>query len=79
MRRREFTAFVGGPSLAWSSAAPAQQRERMRQIGVLMGYAETDADTQANLAALREALQELDWAEGRNINSPRANTISNGR
>ena len=79
MRRRVFIAFVGGLSLAWSSAAHAQQRERMRQIGVPMGYAETDADTQANLAALREALQELDWAEGRNINSPRANTISNGR
>ena len=64
MRRREFIAFVGGLSLAWPSAARA---ERMRQIGLLMGYAETDADTQANLAALREALQELDWAEGRNI------------
>ena len=64
VRRREFIAFVGGLNLAWQSAARA---ERMRQIGLLMGYAETDADTQANLAALREALQELNWAEGRNI------------
>jgi putative ABC transport system substrate-binding protein len=67
VRRRQFIAFVGGLSLAWPSAAPAQQRERLRQIGVLMGYAETDADTRANLAALREGLQELDWAEGRNV------------
>ena len=67
MRRRQFIAFVGALSLAWPSAAPAQQRERLRQIGVLMGYAETDADTRANLTALREDLQELDWAEGRNV------------
>ena len=67
VRRHQFIAFVGALSLAWPSAAPAQQRERLRQIGVLMGYAETDADTRANLTALREDLQELDWAEGRNV------------
>jgi putative tryptophan/tyrosine transport system substrate-binding protein len=66
VRRREFIALIGGTA-AWPVAAWAQQSERMRVIGVLMGYSETDADTQANLAALREALQQLDWVEGRNI------------
>src|SRR5215831_8703754 len=67
VRLRLFIAFVGALCLAWPSAAPVQHRERLRQIVVLMGYAETDADTRANLTALREDLQELDWAEGRNI------------
>jgi putative tryptophan/tyrosine transport system substrate-binding protein len=65
MRRREFLALIG--STAWSLAAQAQQGERMRRIGVLMGYAETDWEAQAWVAAFREALQKLGWTEGRNI------------
>src|SRR5574341_306203 len=48
-------------------AAGAQQTGELRRIGVLMGYAETDPDAQANVAAFREALQKLGWGEGRNI------------
>src|SRR5215510_13705415 len=65
MRRREFLALIG--STAWSLAAQAQQSERMRRIGVLMGYAESDWEAQAWVAAFREALQKLGWTEGRNI------------
>ena len=65
MRRRKFLALIG--STAWSLAAQAQQGERMRRIGVLMGYAETDPDAQTNVAAFREGLLKLGWAEGRNI------------
>ena len=39
----------------------------MRRIGVLMGYAETDSDAQAKLAAFRESLYKLGWVEGGNI------------
>jgi hypothetical protein len=39
----------------------------VRRIGVLMGYAESDPDAQANVAAFRESLQKLGWAEGRNV------------
>ena len=39
----------------------------MRRIGVLMGYAESDREGQANVAAFREGLEKLGWAEGRNI------------
>jgi putative ABC transport system substrate-binding protein len=66
MRRREFLSFLGGAA-AWSLAAQAQQGERMRRIGVLMGYAENDWEAQAWVAAFREALQKLGWTEGRNI------------
>ena len=45
---------------AWPLAARAQQSERMRRIGVLMGYAESDSDARAWYATFREALQKLE-------------------
>jgi putative ABC transport system substrate-binding protein len=39
----------------------------MRRIGVLMGYAESDRQGQANVAAFRMGLQKLGWTEGRNV------------
>ena len=67
MRRREFITLLGGAAAAWPIAARAQQGERMRRIGVLMGYAESDRGAQARLAAFRDGLQKLGWTEGRNI------------
>ena len=37
----------------------------VRRIGVLMGYAESDLEAQAHIAAFREELQKLGWTEGR--------------
>ena len=68
MRRRDFIALLGGAAAsAWPLAAHAQQPDRMRRIGVLMGYAESDRVGQAFLTAFREGLQKLGLAEGRNI------------
>ena len=67
MRRREFITSLGGAAAAWPVAVRAQQAERMRRIGMLMGYAESDADARAWYAAFREALQKLGWTGGRNI------------
>jgi len=67
MRRREFITLVGSAGVAWPLAARAQQPERMRRVGVLMGYAETDLAAQAQVAAFRQELQKLGWDEGRNI------------
>ena len=68
MKRRDFIALLGGSAAAaWPLAARAQQPERMRRIGVLMGYAESDSEAQANIAGFREGLQKLGWSEGRNL------------
>jgi putative tryptophan/tyrosine transport system substrate-binding protein len=67
MKRRGFITLLGGAA-AWPLAARAQQqRDQMRRIGVLMGFAESDREGQTFVAAFRDGLQKLGWAEGRNI------------
>jgi putative ABC transport system substrate-binding protein len=66
MQRRDFIKVIGG-TVAWPLAARAQQPGDMRRIGMLMAYAETDREGQAFVAAFREALAKLGWAEGRSI------------
>jgi putative ABC transport system substrate-binding protein len=68
MRRRAFlTLLGGGAALALPRVALAQQPGGMRRIGVLMAWVESDSGAQARVAAFREGLQKLGWAEGRNI------------
>jgi hypothetical protein len=64
MRRREFITLLGGAAAAWPLAARAQQGERMRRIGVLSPFAESDPDAQANETAFRQALEKLGWSDG---------------
>jgi putative ABC transport system substrate-binding protein len=66
MRRREFISLLGGATVAWSVATHAQQTERVRRIGVLMAFAESDHEAQSWVAAFREELRKLGWTEGRN-------------
>ena len=58
------TRALGGAAAAWPLAVGAQQGERVRRAGVLMGYAEADPAAQAQVAALRQELQKLGWDEG---------------
>jgi putative ABC transport system substrate-binding protein len=67
MKRREFITLFGGAAVARPLPARAQQSERMRRIGVLMAYAESDSEAQDWIAALRGGLQKLGWTEGHNI------------
>jgi putative ABC transport system substrate-binding protein len=67
MRRREFITLLGGATAAWPLAARAQQREQMRRIGVLMNTAADDPQSPVRIAALLQGLQELGWADGRNV------------
>src|SRR5215471_12821220 len=66
MRRREFIALAGGAA-AWPLTARAQQPNRMRLVGVLMAFPETDSAAQSWLAAFRAALANLGWTEGSNL------------
>src|SRR5262249_17972613 len=67
MKRREFITLLGGAATAWPVAARAQQRERMRGIGALIGSTANDAEGQARIAAVLQGLQELGWTVGRNL------------
>jgi ABC-type uncharacterized transport system substrate-binding protein len=66
MRRRDFLGAVVG-SAAWPIALRAQQVDRMRRIGVLLGLAANDLLGQAILTTLLQALQQLGWIDGRNV------------
>ena len=66
MKRRDFITLIGSTA-AWPFAASAQQPERMRVIGILLGIAKDDPDYQPWISAFRQALQELGWIEGRNV------------
>ena len=68
MKRREFiTLLGGGAAVAWPLAARAQQPERVRRIGVLMASAADNSESQARIAAFLQGLQQLGWADGRNV------------
>ena len=67
LNRREFITLLGGAAAAWPLAVRAQQPERMRRIGVLMGQAADDPEAQARVAAFVQGLQELGWSDGRNV------------
>jgi ABC-type uncharacterized transport system substrate-binding protein len=66
VQRREFITLLGSVA-AWPIVASAQQTERMRRIGVLMGAAPDEPETRARYTAFVQGLQELGWTDGRNI------------
>jgi putative ABC transport system substrate-binding protein len=67
MRRRDFITGIGSVA-TWPLVARAQQpADRMRRIGVMMGYAENDPEAQTRLAAFKQGLLALGWNEGRNL------------
>jgi putative tryptophan/tyrosine transport system substrate-binding protein len=66
MKRREFISLLGGAAV-WPLAARAQQRERLRRIGVLLPGAEGDPIGQDLIPAFRQGLRDLGWTEGRNL------------
>jgi len=68
MKRRDFIiTLIGGAAASWPLAARAQRPDRMRRIGMLEAFAESDHDAQSWVAAFREELRNLGWTEGRNI------------
>ena len=68
-KRREFITLLGGAAAAWPVAARAQQSERMRRIGVLMGLVAGDPEAQSRVVAFENGLRELGWVKGRNLST----------
>src|SRR5512133_161458 len=66
MKRRDFIRLIGGAAVAWPLAARAQ-RDRVRRIGMLILYSQTDREGQARIAAFLDTLQKLGWTDGRNV------------
>ena len=66
MRRRDFITCLG-VALCWPVRGRAQQADRVRRIGVLLPYAENDAEAKSHLSALTQQLKPLGWSEDRNI------------
>ena len=67
MKRREFITLLGGAAAAWPLTARAQQGERVRRVGLLVGLAVGDPEVAKYSSELREALRALGWIEGKNL------------
>jgi putative ABC transport system substrate-binding protein len=66
IRRRQFITLLG-TAAAWPLAARAQQREKLRRIGILMNLAADDPEAQRRMNAFVRGLQQLGWTDGRNV------------
>jgi putative tryptophan/tyrosine transport system substrate-binding protein len=67
MRRREFIQAIAASACVWPHTVHAQAPARVRRIGVLMGLAADDQESQARLAAFAQGLQQAGWTVGQNI------------
>jgi putative tryptophan/tyrosine transport system substrate-binding protein len=67
MERRAFITLLGGGTAALPLLARAQRVQRQRQVGVLLGLAESDAEGQARLGTFKQALQHLGWTDGEGV------------
>jgi putative ABC transport system substrate-binding protein len=65
IKRRSFLTLLGAS--AWPLAVLAQQGDRVRRIGVLISYDETDPEGKLRLSAFTQALADLGWTDGRNV------------
>ena len=63
MKRRELLIVLGGAAVTWPLAARGQHTNQIRQIGMLMAYAENDregqAEGQAFVTNFREGLEKI--------------------
>ena len=66
MKRRTFIAGLGSAAV-WPVAARAQQGDRVRRIGVLMGGDENDPVQKTLVSAFTRALADLGWTDDRKV------------
>jgi len=66
LKRRQFITLLGGAAVT-PLMARAQQPERMRRIGILATFTESDREARSWISALVQQLQEFGWTDGRNL------------
>jgi len=66
MRRREFLSVLGVASIS-PLAGQAEESERVRRVGVLLAYPESNPFARAYEGALTQALGHLGWTEDKNL------------
>src|SRR6516162_4545043 len=66
MRRRDFIQGIAVSSV-WPVAVRAQQSNGMRRVSIMLAFAEADAEIQTWLATFVQALRELGWIDGSNV------------
>jgi putative tryptophan/tyrosine transport system substrate-binding protein len=67
MQRREFITLLGCTVAVWPQVANAQPSNKLRLIGVLIGFASNDPEAENRFAAFRSAFQRLGRTEGSNV------------
>jgi putative ABC transport system substrate-binding protein len=67
LKRREFVRLLGGAAVTWPLAARAQQAGKVRHIGVLMGWSESDPELRGLVTSFVQELARLGWIDGRNV------------
>jgi putative ABC transport system substrate-binding protein len=66
IRRRQFITLLGGASMLPQTLL-AQQADRIRRVGILMGPSQNDPETKGRLEALERGLKNFGWDQGRNV------------
>jgi putative tryptophan/tyrosine transport system substrate-binding protein len=79
MRRREVLGLLAGTLAPWPRMALGQSVGQLRNIGVLMGLAETDPEIPRRVAIFRQGLQDLGWIDGHNIRIDYRSAIEAGQ
>jgi putative tryptophan/tyrosine transport system substrate-binding protein len=64
MRRREFIVGLGSAAAAWPRAARAQQPDKVRRIGVIMGFSVQNYEAKRRVTAFERKLADLGWKDG---------------
>ena len=67
MRRRDFLNAIAGSAAAWPLTVRAQQGDRKRRLGIILGGAAEESETKARITVFLQELKHLGWDEGRNV------------
>ena len=67
MRRRDFIRVTVGSAAAWPLMARAQQANSKPRVSILLPFVEADAEIQTWMASFVQAVRELGWIDGSNV------------